>query len=352
MRRGLRFVAPPIFAAWLLGTAAVAFGHAELESADPPPNSTLPTPPAEVVLSFSEPVDAGNILVELSERVSGSVVGLPAASASNGSRRVAVAAGDLAPGVYLVRYRAVSAVDGHVIEGRYAFQIDPTGTAPPLAGTASSQTQNAGGATVIARWVAQAAALMLFGGAVFWMASGRPALRERGEPLNRLGIWRLLAGAAFLSFAGLGIFLAFGAAGLGTTAAGAPHQHFPIDFAGPFGWTPFAVAMRVVEIATFVAVALSTAWFTAREEYRRTRAADAAEPDRSGSRVDDLALTAMVVLGAVALGGYSAASHAAANGGAASALVDWAHQLAVGVWLGTLPALVLFLVRYARDAAD
>ncbi|MFN2483892.1 MAG: copper resistance protein CopC [Candidatus Limnocylindria bacterium] len=339
-------------AALILVAAAVAVAHAELESADPPPTSTLPASPAEVRLAFSEPVDSGNLVVTLVARDSGAAVPVPEPTVSNSGRRVVVVPPELDAGVYLVHYRAVSAIDGHVVAGEYAFQVDPDGTAPPLRDTTVSSTENAGLPTVLARWIAQAAALAVFGTAVFWSLSGRPALRERSLATDRLGVWRLMAAAAFLSFAGLGIFLAFAAAGVGTTPAGTPHQHFPIDFAGPFGWTPFAIAMRTVEGAAFGALALSTAWFTARLDYRRART-DRPPGTRlpPGWSADGIALAVMLALGGVALGGYSFGGHAAAEGGALSALVDWGHQLSVGVWLGTLPALLLFLAVYVRGTA-
>lgn len=352
MRIGRLVVIAASLVTWTTIAPATVLGHSELRSADPPPNATLVAPPERFRLDFSEPVDPDTLLFAVRHRGSAEPVALAAPVIEDDGRRVSLAAPRLEPGVYEVEYRAVSVTDGHVIAGKYAFQIDPAGTAPPLTEAPVSGSINAGLPTVLARWVALAAALALFGTAVFWLVSGRPALRELGVETHRLGVWRLLTAAAFLAFGGLGVFLGFAAAGLSTGSGEAPHEHFALDFAGPFGWTPFAIAMRVVEITTFTALLIASAWFTAREDFRRNAAKPATEAV-TGRRwtTEDLALGGILALGALALSGFSFGGHAASLGGTVSAVVDWLHLLAVGVWLGTLPALLLYLLVYARGGA-
>ena len=328
---------------WLVAAAPVS-AHAELLSSDPRPNETLAASPDAIVLRFTEPIDPGNLSVSLLEQDERPVPGVAQPQTLAGGQEVRLPVSPLDPGVYLVRFRAVSAGDGHVITGLFAFQIDPAGTAPPLAFTPVSEAPNSDARTAITRWIALASALALFGMAAFWRFSGRPAVVERGLDPHRLGVWRALASAAFATWAGLAFFLTFASIGVGESETGAPHQHFVLDFAGAFGWTPFGIAMRVAQGASFGAFLLASAWFTAREEARARRGA---RPD-ADERQERIALLLVLALGAAALGGFAFAGHPAAVGGALFALIDWGHLLAAAVWIGTLPGFLLFYVLYAR----
>ena len=349
----LRRVARVASALTLAAAASVAapnaaLAHPELASSKPAANETLPESPPELTLNFTEPVAPTSGQVGVLSEDETPVDGLGGFELSEDGRRVRLDLPPLAPGVYTVRYRVLSAVDGHLIVGSFLFQVDPTGTAPPPLAPPASASPSSDVATALSRWLALASALTLFGLAVFWLFSGRPALRELGLSTHRLAIWRAMTIAGFGVFAGLGIFLSLAASDLG--AAGSPgrhHDHFALDFAGPFGWTPFANAMRVAEIGGFGALLLGSAWFTAREDRRAARSEHGAD-EASRQRGDTLALTAMLVLGAVTLGAFSAVGHASALGGPLFAVLDWVHLLAVAVWMGTLPGILLFYLLYVR----
>ena len=102
----------------MIGTPA-AFAHAELVSSTPQDGAALDQAPAEVVLTFNEPVqllDGGIRLfpgdeepVELDARVRGSEV-------------IAAVPGELGEGSYALSYRVVSA-DGHPIAGALSFTV-------------------------------------------------------------------------------------------------------------------------------------------------------------------------------------------------------------------------------------
>lgn len=102
---------------------ATAGAHANLERADPAPGSSLQGAPERVRLWFTERVDPGSAEIGVygatGERVDagGRVVHGGGTSLSVSMRR------GLPSGTYLVRWRNVSAVDGHAVAGSFAFGI-------------------------------------------------------------------------------------------------------------------------------------------------------------------------------------------------------------------------------------
>lgn len=326
-------------AVWLLVAASPASAHGELVTSEPPPNASLTEPPAELRLSFTEPVDPANTTIELLDPQQIAVEGLGSVETSEGGLVVTVALPELEPGVYVVRYQVLSTVDGHVTGGSYAFQIDPSGNAPPPAVAPTSATPSADLPTAAARWVALIGALTLFGAAFFWNVTARRLLRDPRLELGRLRIWRLFTAAALVTFAGLAVFLTLASRNLPAQPNGVLDA---FDFSAPFGWTPFGIAMRVAEAGSFVALALAALWWF-RQAERGHGKRELREPRR-----ERWAQVIILGLATVTLAGYSFAGHVAALGGPAFALLDLAHLLAVGVWLGSLPAYLVLWAWYAR----
>lgn len=301
-------------------------------------------------MSFTEPVDPSTASVQVLDPQQEAVQGVGEVETSDGAKTVTVSLPDLEPGVYTVSWRVTSASDGHVTAGIFAFLIDPSGTIPAPTTTESSSSPSADAGTIAARWFALLAGLALFGVAIFWLASARPALASVANraAMNEVGgtaIWAVLAITAALAFAGLAIYLtlaalpfaqaAGGHAGHGTTATA-----FPLDFAAPFGTTSFAWAMRLALAGTGAAFLLATGRYFFADAARRGGGAL--------SRWTVPLLIAVAALAAAALAGSSLAGHAAAIGGPLFGVFDWLHLAAVGVWLGTLPGLLLLAVRARR----
>lgn len=333
---------------------------------NPEANASLPEAPDRLELEFSEAVSVENAFIEVLAGSGAVVEGLTDADvvAVDGDT-VTATLPDLPDGVYTVRFRVVSALDGHATEGTFAFQIDPSGTQPPLVGTTASTTTSGDLATTVAKWLGLAGALALFGIALFWLVAGRPALDLVESRRERRGVWRAMAGASLVALAGLALFLTLSSRGLVTVQPGSGHSHFALDFAGPFGTTLFANAMRVVEVATFLAFFLALTRAVASERPRVLEAGITAATTRipatgrsiatvhAERRGETLVLVLMLVLGAAALAGYSLAGHVSAGGGPLGALNDWGHLLAVATWIGTLPGLLVFFGVYAaRQPAD
>jgi methionine-rich copper-binding protein CopC len=103
---------------------ATAYAHAQLESATPPVGGTIASA-SEVRLHFSEGVEPRFSGLTLSA-ASGAAATLGAAKTQPGDPTVLIVpiAKPLAPGVYTVRWHAVS-VDTHHTQGSFEFTVKP-----------------------------------------------------------------------------------------------------------------------------------------------------------------------------------------------------------------------------------
>jgi len=325
--------------AWLPERVAA---HAELVSSDPAANATLTEAPAALSLVFSEAIDGASATVTLLDTRQTVIPGVGPLAVDAAGTTATIPLPTLTPGTYTVSYQVTSAVDGHVTTGIFAFLVDPTGTQPPPVAVSSSTSLSSGLEVVAARWLALAATLALTGIVIFWLFSARPALAATGSaeiaaPWGPIGI---TAAAALL-----GLVLYLNLAARPIIASGGHLGHggsFPLDFASPFGWTPFAIAMRVAMLGSLAAFALAAAHWVAHDEARRRHLPAPLSADRGW-------LAVMLAAGVVTLCGMSFAGHAAALGGPLLGIVDLMHLLGVAAWIGTLAGLLLLAWR-ARPA--
>ena len=345
MRRTLRAAAAALLIALAIGLVVPgrAAAHAQLVFSTPPPNASLLASPRFLSMTFSEAIDPASASVRLLDRLQQPVAGIEAVRPDGTGSIVSVGLPPLGPGLYTVSYRVTSAVDGHVSAGTWAFLVDPTGTLPPPTLAAQSTSPSDDALSVGARWLALIAGLALLGLVLFWIVSARPALLE-GAAGSAIAPWGAIAIIAAIAFGGLAAYLTLAARPF-VEAFGGHVGHggggaFPLDFAAPFGATPFADAMRLAEVCVGVAFVLATGRYFSLDEARR-RGVEAAR-DR-----DPATLWLVAAAAAVGLAGSSLAGHASAEGGILFAAVDWVHLLAVAAWVGTLPG-VLLVARRAR----
>jgi putative copper export protein/methionine-rich copper-binding protein CopC/mono/diheme cytochrome c family protein len=316
--------------------------HAELLFTTPAAGASLPRAPSQLTMTFSERIDPITASVTVANESGDLVPGVGTPTVDEAGTRASVSLPQLPAALYTVRYRVTSAEDGHITEGSWLFLVDPTGTRTPPGSSTESTSLSSTPLIVTARWVALAFGLVLLGTAIFWLASARPALaaNEAGTSAGALTApWLLIAACGALAFSGLAAYLTLAAQPL--VAAGSHPGHgggiVPLDFAAPFGATPFAMAMRVALIGSGVAFVMAVArHFSIDEAHRRGRM----------PRDRERAILLLVAIGAaVSLGGSSLASHAASAGGPLFGFFDWLHLVAVSVWLGTLPGLLVLLRR-------
>src|SRR5947207_10900418 len=165
---------------WLMLPAVPAEAHAALLKTDPPAGSVLATPPRQIRLEFSEPVQLRFGGVRVFDRKLGRV--------DRGEARLAAPAvvvvdvGPLARRPYIVAWRVISA-DTHPVRGTFSFSVGEGTVASGARGQddqALSSFRSAGRPVLVAAAGARAlgylSALVLFGSLVFLTVAWRPAL--------------------------------------------------------------------------------------------------------------------------------------------------------------------------------
>jgi len=310
--------------------------HAMLVDADPAPSSVVPASPSNLVLFFSEAVDPASLRLRVLDSGQQPIVGLGTPRLDSTRQVVTASLPALEPDTYTVDFAVVSAVDGHPTTSLFAFLVDPTGTRPPPPGTLPAETVTPPDPYAIAaRWVATVVAFLLVGTILVWL------LHRRWIGAMAAQIpWTILAALAAIGLVAFAIHLTF-AASAAFGPGGHPAVH--LDFAEPFGWTPFAIAMRVAMIG------LLFVFLVAGARAFRTKPAGSDPPPAGGGT----AALALCGVGATAtILGLSLTGHAASLGGPLFGLVDAIHLLAIAAWLGALPALGLLAWRARSPTSE
>src|SRR5215218_8394432 len=323
--RGRLAVLLPLAGLWLLATGPMAAAHGALQSSDPGDGSSLDRAPSAVTLRFTERPDPGLSTVRVLDSSGRVVAGGPALPVPGRPQELRVPLAGLPAGGYTVTWRIVSAVDGHRTDGVFGFGVGPA-TAPRLASAqtlAQVQTAEAPAPLAVAgRWAwywgltllvgAAATGLLVFGGRL----PGRPGLL-------------------------LGSSLAAATAGLVAMAIAAR-----ADAAVPMRDLLAATTGHWLlwRAATLTAAVAATGWLLLRRGGRTPTPAPAVPlaADRPA------ATGPLVALGLAGAGGmlvHALAGHAAGPSTLRllNLLAQWAHLLAVGVWVGGLAWLLAAL---------
>ncbi|HEY5386267.1 MAG TPA: CopD family protein [Thermoleophilia bacterium] len=112
----------------LAGPVAAALAHASLVSSVPAEGSSVRQSLATVVLTFGEDPDPNRSLVRILDEHGRTVAGVSPVEAVRGKplELKVMLSSTLGTGVYSVNWRSVSAVDGHVDNGAFAFGVGVT----------------------------------------------------------------------------------------------------------------------------------------------------------------------------------------------------------------------------------
>lgn len=145
-RRAILFIS----LALCLIAAGSAAAHAELVSASPAPGAQLTESPAEIRLTFNEPVATTSAIVLLAEGFQ-PVEGLVGQFSADRPQEIFVPLPELAAGVYTVQWTAASD-DGHEISGTYSFSVGLV-TPEAATATAAAAAPNAPGAGRVTWWL-------------------------------------------------------------------------------------------------------------------------------------------------------------------------------------------------------
>ncbi|MDT5036729.1 MAG: copper transport protein, partial [Micromonosporaceae bacterium] len=324
------------FAGLIIGLLAVlasparpASAHAGLLEVQPPAGSVLAQAPAEVVLTFTEPV----------RTIPGKIhIISPDGKAIESGKPTSVGVTLHIPmrattqrGTYLTSFRVISA-DSHPISGGIPFSIG--------APSANAPTQNTGGAPTDrlvsgllggARYLGYAGLVLVVGPALFLSVLWPRRLSRRG-PIRMImfGIGLLAASTLVELYleapyhAGAGLF-------------GARASDLREVFNSQFG------AAHLVRIGVIAALAVLLPLFV-------NRPADADAPDDGSTPTvswSDRALVA--ILAVVGLATWPISGHPASTSvPVLTTIADAAHLAAMSVWLGGLVVLFGFLLRRAN----
>src|SRR5437867_8001988 len=357
-------------AAMVLAVAVgTASGHSILQRSIPSANASLSTPPRQVVLVFSEPVVAGLSRATVVDR-QGAVVSQAVAVAGDG-RALVVSVRPLATGVYTVRWRVLSATDGHTTSGSLPFGVGerlPAGQAAVTGLTGPPVSQ------VLVRWVNVAAAMLLAGTVFFEFLILRP-LRPRPDTGRVLRAVTVASAAVLL--AGLtGEFVLEAAILLDTPVAGVWRSGTLWTLLGgtKAGWSTLARAAgaiillippsssgRILRAAMLIwcvivgvtagllggPVALAgsvhlAALVLVASVYGLVSVMAAV----IAPKIPDAVIPAFPIVGHIAdaaiIAGLTVSSHAVGSGPTA-AVLDWLHLLGTSVWVGGLAPMWLVL---------
>jgi methionine-rich copper-binding protein CopC len=107
--------------AWVLGVG-LALGHSGLQRTEPPAESKLKRPPSEVKLFFTERLEPAYSTVRVKDDNGAQVDRQDAHVDPSNPLLLRATLQPLEQGAYTVNWRVLS-VDGHVTEGRFAFQV-------------------------------------------------------------------------------------------------------------------------------------------------------------------------------------------------------------------------------------
>ncbi len=342
--------------AWLLLTCAPALAHANLVGASPPPGGEVSKPPERVELRFTEPVDAEFDPVVV--RNGGGVrVDKEDARVDPEDARVVLAGLEkLSGGSYTVEWR-VTSIDGHVVEGRFAFLVAASGedqssgdagnkenTSEAARGAHSghhagyddgggtgnvaspdrqdsvpepAEGRAASRAAGLEHGLALAATALLAGLAPFAALVWLPACRQSGVGRTAIRSFGVVA---------WGLLLALAVAGVGELASYAVRASGQSLSAELFWQTLLDSRVGAVWIARLGLALFVVASITAAARSGRTWLWWAA----TGTS----ALLLMTLTGL---------SHAASTGRPLPLLADWAHTVAAAVWMGGLLGFVVAL---------
>src|SRR5258707_9229550 len=116
-----------------IGLASIALppsagAHALLLSSAPAAGSTVGTAPTEVVLTFGETPDPRLSSVKVLDSKGTDHASGPVQTVPGEPLRLRIGVGQLVDGVYTVSWRTLSAVDGHIAAGSFAFGVGVAGT--------------------------------------------------------------------------------------------------------------------------------------------------------------------------------------------------------------------------------
>jgi copper transport protein len=302
VKRALAILAGGLLCLWLWIPPAGA--HALLASSDPAAGATVASSPPQVTLTFTEPPDPKLSTVHVLNE-SGAPVDPTGAHAVPGhSLELRVPLGSLPDGTYTVSWRALSKTDGHISAGAFAFGVGTAPKAPVVPGSSQPTTPPPSPLSVVGKWMLYLGLAMLIGAASVALLVSREVPSLRWFRTGLVAAWLVAA---------VGLALAV------VAEARAIDVPFRLFAGSSVGHELMAQAVSVLVVGAVVAVAAAR---------------------RSSGWVVVLGVTVAAALFVHVLGGHA---NAPERGRWFNLAMQWAHVVAVGVWIGGLAWLFVLL---------
>jgi copper transport protein len=311
---------------WMWGGRA-AHAHANLLRSEPAANAVLTAAPAEIRLWFSEPLEPRFSHIHLFDAAGRRIEMLDSAVDAGDAFQMFLTLPPLADGVYTVAWANVSTADGHPSEGSFPFTIGE-GTAAANITHDTSERLPIEAALVRSFYIYSLA--LFIGGVGFWLLvwcsalpNGDAAIEKRLMAL--IGLAWLLTGLANVLHLFLQTSLASGTTLIAAITSPSLLNVLSATRYGSLWWVRAGLWLTAGIVLYFTRASA--------EAYRRAL------------------LWGVLVLSTGIAFTYSLFSHADST---ASALVDWLHLLATGLWVGGLAQFInaLLALRQSHDTTQ
>ena len=315
-------------AAAALAAPAAAWAHAALLHTVPEASRTVNTPPAEVQLTYSEPIEPRFAIVSVTD-AAGRQVTSGAPQRAPGSPQTLVTQLRRVPqGWYLVFWRVISA-DGHPVRGAFTFAVGPSPGPPPQFQVPSLSETAHTPQLLIGRWVVFLSLLSALGLFVLRMVIARPVARSLRGISVAFGI------ALAVALVATPIYVLLATAQFSLRSVFDLGAIVPVARASSFGrdYLDLELVLGLFAVAAGVALAVD-------------------RPERpQRSVVELLSLWAALGAGAAALVLPGLAGHAGQRSPRGLALpLDALHLGAGAIWLGGLIGIVVFWLTVGRES--
>src|SRR5215213_2348434 len=168
--------------------AGTVSAHANLVRSTPAAGALLDAAPKELVLEFSEELDAGFSRVQLYNSTNQLINPGPGVVDPSTPTIMRLSLGELPKDSYTALWRARSAADGHVTEGSVPFGVGVTATTTsliPALGTPDPATEAPSPLDAAVRWLNLLLAALVFGGLPFALLVWRPAFHSATKDERR-----------------------------------------------------------------------------------------------------------------------------------------------------------------------
>jgi copper transport protein len=322
-----------LFAAAALAVPAAALAHAALLRTVPEASRTVNTPPAQVRLTYSEPIEPRFAIVSVTDAAGRQVTSGPPGQAPGSPQTLVTPLRRAPQGWYLVFWRVISA-DGHPVRGAFTFAVGPSPGPPPQFRVPSLSETATTTQLLISRWVVFLSFMTALGLFVLRMVIARPVARRVGGV--SLGTISVALGIALLiALVATPIYVLFATAQFSLRSVFDLGAIVPVARASSFGrdYLDLELVLALFAVAAGIALAVD-------------------RPERAQrSIVELLSLWAALGAGAAALVLPGLAGHAGQRSPRGLALpLDALHLAAGATWLGGLIGIVVFWLTVGREA--